>query len=480
MKEGWLVRLVTAITLVVFILAFSLSTMAAPDGGSKLVSLEFANADIRDILQVLADLGGLNLITDPAVRGKVSVTLNEIPLEDAVALVSHIGGYQVKDVNGVYVVGIPAALDQSFPEKIETRVFDLHFVAPSEVVGPVSLIVPSQQIIADDVGGVLVVRGSKNQLDEVQSLLGHLDVARIGSKASLPDISGEDDMQEEGQEVKVEPPTVTHVIWPNYSTVDALASAISLVAPGAEVKADTETGALIVKATQAQIDAITPVIGKLDRPKPQVHIQARLEELSEDAKKELGLEWEVNLESQVLDPVTITSELLGRLRLLEETGKSMTLAKPEISTMSGESARILLGDRVPIPVEEIVDGQKTISIEYVEAGVKLEITPVANFDGYITVDIRPEISTISDYVMNNYPIISTREAQTKVRIRDGETIAIGGLFQTKEIVNMMSLPGLSKLPILGKLFTSERKEFDESEIVIFITAKVDYGPAWEP
>jgi len=114
------------------------------------------------------------------------------------------------------------------------------------------------------------------------------------------------------------------------------------------------------------------------------------------------------------------------------------------------------------------------------AGVTLEILPKVSPEGTITVVLRPVVSTITGTTPQGAPQISTREVQTTVMVRDGETIVIGGLLEERDILSMSQIPGLGALPFLGRLFRSERREQRRTELVITVTPRIMALPRTEP
>jgi len=134
----------------------------------------------------------------------------------------------------------------------------------------------------------------------------------------------------------------------------------------------------------------------------------------------------------------------------------------------------MTGDRYILVLTQ-GQGQSTQQIQYIDAGVRLEIIPKVNSQGEITAQIYPQVSAITGFTKEGYPRISAREAQTTVRVKDGETIAIGGLMESREIRRTYGLPVLSEIPILGKLFSSAKDSTETTELVILVTLGVVEG-----
>ena len=155
-----------------------------------------------------------------------------------------------------------------------------------------------------------------------------------------------------------------------------------------------------------------------------------------------------------------------------------TLSSPKIVTISGNTAEIHVGDRVPY-IKKTIDknGREQVDIENIETGIRLQITPIVKSDDSIELDIVAEVSNISGtrYAgpeQGDLPIISSRNATTRVIIKNGETFVIGGLTTTVKTDSVSKLPVVGNLPFIGELFKTKKKVDQKRELIIFITAKV--------
>ena len=159
------------------------------------------------------------------------------------------------------------------------------------------------------------------------------------------------------------------------------------------------------------------------------------------------------------------------LQALINEGKARILSRPSITTMSGKTANILIGGRIPIPVS---DGNGNVSIDWHEYGVKLNIEPVVDSENKITSKVHAEVSTL-DYSHGvkidsfSVPGIATREAESEVNVRSGMTMAIGGLINSEDAKIVSKIPLLGDLPIIGRFFRHTSNTRDKRELIILIT-----------
>ena len=164
---------------------------------------------------------------------------------------------------------------------------------------------------------------------------------------------------------------------------------------------------------------------------------------------------------------------------LEQKQVLQVLAEPTLTALSGQPAKFLSGGEFPFPIVQggTAGTAASISIEFKPYGVKVEFTPTVNADGTIRLKVAPEVSTL-DYTNAvtisgfTVPALSTRRAETEVEIQSGQSFALSGLLDHRTTETLSQIPGISKLPILGKLFISKSYSHSVVELVVMVTATV--------
>jgi pilus assembly protein CpaC len=164
-------------------------------------------------------------------------------------------------------------------------------------------------------------------------------------------------------------------------------------------------------------------------------------------------------------------DLTASLDLAQTDGLVTTLAEPNLTALSGETASFLAGGEFPVPIAQ---GNNAISVEYKQYGVGLAFTPIVLADGRISMRVRPEVSELSEagsVKLNGYvvPSLTTRRAETTVELGSGQSFMLAGLLQNHNRNNIEKAPFLGDLPILGALFRSTSFQRDETELVIIVT-----------
>ncbi|ODN30090.1 hypothetical protein [Fervidobacterium thailandense] len=180
-----------------------------------------------------------------------------------------------------------------------------------------------------------------------------------------------------------------------------------------------------------------------------------------------------NLWKRILDNAQIgINATTGQAGSVQATqGNTKLLASPNIVAKSGESARIFIGDSIPIVLRDAQTGQ--LSLQYLEAGIELRITPRVNPDDSIELDLYTAVGNF-DFTtqVGGYPRTSKREATTKLTLKDGQTLVIGGLAREEKSQQTWKVPILGDLPIIGMLFRGTRESVETRNIVIFLTARI--------
>ena len=244
---------------------------------------------------------------------------------------------------------------------------------------------------------------------------------------------------------------------------------------------DQGANAILFHGHPLEAQKLQETLKTLDRPSRQITLEARILSLGESASQELGLQWDW---SSLPDPKDHSHGTWGgtihlghghqagfhaKLNALCQEGKAKVLATPRIITLPGREASIFIGDHIPVVTEKVTNSTTTSTTEYVDAGIRLSYTPYLSQDGLITARVHTEVSTPTLIAeLKNYRITS-RTADTHVRLRERETLVIGGLISEQEQSRLEAIPLLSKLPLLGELFKFRSKSRNKTEVCMFLT-----------
>lgn len=246
--------------------------------------------------------------------------------------------------------------------------------------------------------------------------------------------------------------------------------------PKNKLAVNEEYGTITVNGTPAMLSQVERKLAEFQRPVAQVHIQAQMIELSKSESEKLGLGFTWGDYSGTWPPVyAVTANTEGT------RGKGKLLSRPSLTTFNGREAKIAMGEKVPVfSTNTVAGGTTSTAVEYKDVGMYLTVTPRINRaddseNGMVTLKLKPEVSAITKWVTsgtNKAPQISKREAETTVRVASGSTIIIGGLMKDDEIRNLIGIPYLMDLPILGNLFKTYTNSREKTEIFILVTPTI--------
>ncbi len=220
----------------------------------------------------------------------------------------------------------------------------------------------------------------------------------------------------------------------------------------------------------------------MDKGAPQILIEASVVEISESGMEDVGIEWGNKAGSvkfavdKDTGKIGLAENFMITVNQLVRDGKAEVLASPRIVALDGHEALINIGSRIPyaVPVNTTASSSQW-TVEYIDAGVSLKICPKVEDDGRITVLLEPEVSSISEWRATSageFPVITTRNAKTLVRVGNGETIMIGGLINRSERENISKIAFLGDIPFVGVLFQNRVKERAKTEVVFLVTPKI--------
>lgn len=241
--------------------------------------------------------------------------------------------------------------------------------------------------------------------------------------------------------------------------------------------------ALWIKIHKDRIHNLRQLIEKIDKPLPQVWIEARIVNVDEAYAHKLGLELstyknQLNMSSITKEGVNFPIVLakLGShvmldllLRALEEEGHGKVIARPKLLVSDGQVANIESGERVPYQVQTEHGGT---SLHFANAVLRLGVTPHVLADKRILLDLQVNQDKVGSLIVHGSPGITTQALQTTVIIPEKNTVVLGGIYEEKFKNDQQHIPWLAFIPLIGKLFGYEAQELNRKELMIFITPRL--------
>jgi len=469
----------------------------------KLVTLDFVNADLVYVLKVLAKEMNRNIYVGPTVAGSVTVTLKNVPVEGAMALILQMQenqyDYKILDYKTM-VVAAPEKLaevanDILDPSKQKTR------EVPPDAIRMEYLLeqAPSAKVVDFLKGEYEAVeftphptmngfyaRGSKEDLLQIKRELANLD--------RVPEPP---------------PPPLREFLPVKYGDIAEIRGLLGTLVPDVQYNVDTRQNLLIVEGSPGAIDQVRELLAELDRPLDQVMIDLKVVDITDNGSKSLGVTWGAGqapfsistiFQEQVVGqqvvrtpngpvlspanpiqapanvPVALGSfarsplAITATINFLVSQNEAKILASPRVASISGKASLIHIGDKYPIVYFDPRAGQ--FQVQYVDIGIKLDVTSNVKADGYVLIEVRPEVSTLLELINNQYPRTAVRIIETNMRVKDGDTIIMGGLIREEDIQNVSKIPLLGDLPILGTLFRNVSTTKNRNEVVVMMTPHI--------
>ena len=246
---------------------------------------------------------------------------------------------------------------------------------------------------------------------------------------------------------------------------------------------------IVLRGAPSAVAAVEALVAQVDVPPPQVQVSTTITDLSRDKENTEGFTWQL--------PGLIISELapagngfsFGKFArsalnaagsgafqatfdaLMKQTN-GQVLSRTKLVAVNGKSANFLVGEIVPYETAVAGDGTVTRSVNFQQIGLGLKFSPNVDKDGNVTLFLSPQVTAFTGFSPQGYPIVSTREAQTIVRVRDGDVIVIGGLLRDEELKTLSGIPFLKDIPLFGELFKRHNTTKKKSEVVIFAEVNI--------
>ncbi|PAU79687.1 type IV pilus secretin PilQ [Halovibrio salipaludis] len=408
-----------------------------PYDGEKL-SLNFQDIEVRSVLQLIADFTGLNLVASDTVTGSITLRLENVPWDQALDIILQTKGLDKRRMGNVLLVAPAQEIAEYERQELETQ-------RQMEELRPV-------------------------RLETIQ-----VNYAKAGDIVSL---LREDD---------------------------------ELISDRGFISSDDRTNTISVRETAPKLKEIRDLVETWDRPVRQVLIEARIVRANTDVSSELGVAWGVSGNGEAGDgeyavgggrgslggntgsiadfpsdmnvdfgitSSSASSAAIGftrdgflldlELSALESDGQAEIVSQPKVVTADRQEANIKSGEE--IPYQEATSSGAT-NVSFKEAALSLNVTPQITPDDNIIMDL--EVNQDSrGQVTAGVPSIDTNSVQTQVLVGDGETVVLGGIFQSEVATNILKTPFLGDIPYLGRLFRQTEKIDERSELLIFVTPQI--------
>ncbi|MFH1854066.1 MAG: secretin N-terminal domain-containing protein [Candidatus Omnitrophota bacterium] len=453
----------------------------------ELISLDIKGMDIHDVLKILSQKSGLNIVSDSDVKGTVVIYIKDVSAMDALDIVVTTNGLAYEEDGTLIRVMTDRQYEklhgERFSDRTKTEIVKLNYANASEVSKAlIKMKTNIGNIIADDSSNTIVLMDSPANIEKMKKAIAGMDVL-----------------------------LTTEVFSLDYAKAEEIKDKLSeMLSKGiGSIKFDERTNKVVVSDTPKKIEDIKKVIEAFDEKTREVVIDANIIEVTLSDANSLGINWnavakagDIRFEGTLNLSATAGIEgTLNQLKfstggdheeilnLLKTYGRTDVLSRPRITAIDKQEAKILVGSKevyVTSTNTTTDGGTVTVSdnVQFVDVGVSLTVTPYINKMGFVLLKIKPEVSSTSTpvellnadgTVRSRIPTVQTSQAETTVLVKDNTTLIIGGLMKDKMIDDRQKVPFLGDIPLLGKLFSATGKSKIKTEIVVFLTPHIIEG-----
>jgi type II secretory pathway component GspD/PulD (secretin) len=442
-----------------FVLSLGLVFSAPSIAGPARLSIDARDTDLGDVIRLLAMQSGINLVPDGSIRPiRITLRLRDVSFDEALATIAQAYGLQAHREGRVIIVGDAAIMNRRYPDDefgpgTKTAVFALEHAAPDELKSALADALPAGTVVVGDKRtSSIIVSGSATTVERARRLIAALDAPALGTATSF-----------EAFRLR------------NVKASDAVKALKGTVADNALV-ADDRQNVVVVAGNRELQRSAGALLASIDNPGKQVMFEVRVADLAPQIdSSNVGIQvggagYGSGALGQVPYLLTRSSLVINaQLNALVQTGHASILAQPRIATLNNKEATLLVGETYPVVTTNLQTGYPTVT--NIDVGVKLRLTPTIGDDGSITAELHPEYSQIMGF-NNAFPIVANRRVDSTLRVRDGETIVLGGLFSDIDSDTVTKLPFLGDVPVLGSVFRNRQRSHTHDEVVFYITPHV--------
>ena len=497
------------------------------------ISLKARDTEMKDLLRSVSKLIGIGLVVDEGVKDRVTLEVDKVPIRDLLTML-------VRD----YALSIQQRGEMISIRKLkfDSRVVFLRHASAERLNQTIKelKVAGDTSISADPRTNALVLQGDPEELNRLLGLIRALDAEGTSASSKLKTKIVYLKYARVGEfQRKILDQTVTEKGFDE--TLKSLLTAVSKGGTDSSGKGESDggdilssriafdkrTNAVIIRDLPEVVDRIVPLIEEMDKPLPQISIEARIVQTDVTFARELGIQWGGKYTSagnngntviqgglvplantaggivgttpgggnMVVDLPAAAGRGAGaaagvslgnlarglvldlQLSALEAEGKARVISRPSIVTLANQEALIESGTEFNVRVRtEGAQGTISSDLKVVDATLRLRVRPYITPEGKIFMDIQAE-QREPDFgrVVDGIPAIQKNSAFTQLMVDNGATAVIGGLFRQKSTDGSNQVPGISKIPILGWLFQNQNRTEALTELMIFITPKVLEG-----
>jgi len=473
------------------------------------ITLDLRNMDVNDALTYLSLRSGANIVASKAVTGRVTLQLKDVSLRDVFDITLLTNSLAYEERGDIYYVmtdkEYEARYGRNFSDIREVKMYELQYAIPEKAFDLLDTLKSKiGRILVDQESGTVLMLDTSEKIKEMSAALAT--------------------MEKKGDVI---------VFDLQYAVALDVAEQLRAELDDKNVGSiwsDERSNQVFVQALPERMDDVKQVIAALDRKTREVLIDAKIVRIKLSDQLEAGIQWEGlfkdlvgggYLGSHPLQPVerlgttfiddfttiqpedanpsagaktTFTEKVFfgvtennksfeALFNFLATLGEARILSNPRLAVINNQEARIHVGRKEAYITTTTTAGQTTTTtaedVTFVDVGIQLSVTPTINEEGFVTMKVKPEVSSVVDILItpsgNQIPILDTSLAETTVLVKDNSTIIIGGLRREEKITAAERIPFLGDIPILGHAFRQQTTSTERSELLVMISPHIVDG-----
>jgi type II secretory pathway component GspD/PulD (secretin) len=452
------------------------------------ISLDLRAMDVVDTIRFLAKQADVNIVTTRNVAGRITLFLKDVTVADALDIIIITNNLARKQQGGIITIMTEDEHNQLYGEKyismVKSKTVILNYVDGQRASSMLENIKSSiGKIVVDELTGTIILIDTPKKIKDMEDLISKIDIPTIERII----------------------PTVTEEFELSYAKAGEIQAEITaaLTEQAGKIRIDERTNKLMVTDLAHNMEKIRQLVNAFDAKTREVFVEAKIIEVTLGDEYAFGVEWKkifsklANLKNITLTgtfpftPIGASAMAVDigtlavdnyqiALKLIEDVGKTRILSSPHITVLNNEEAKFMVGTREAYVTQTISQGDVTTTVaenvEFIDVGVTLYVTPTINKEGFVQMNIRPEVSSIRDWLEttegNKIPIVETSNMDTSVLVKDGHTVILAGFIKESDTKTVSKVPFLGNIPILGNAFKTISNANEKKELVIFLTPHI--------
>ena len=495
-----------------------------PDFPDTKISLDLRDIDISEAFKYISSKAGLNIVPTKAVSGKVTMTAEGVSVKDVFDIILRSNNLAFEKKGSIYNIMTEAEYKtfygRSFYDSRVFKVFRLQYAIPEQAFNLVNTMKSDiGKVLMDQESGLILVIDTPDRLRNMEATLYAMDQKNVIEVFSLKYARAKDveeqlknqlDVKKVGT-IKADERTNQVIVQTLPDRMEGIRKLIKgfdlktrqilIDAKIVQVRLSNEVGSGVSWEGLFKMNSDANKLTYLGSypfsnvPSASAAFQTRKEVLSGLTNDIGSFPFTGTTTSQSAGKQSIATQEMHLgvisnkqdfdtiIKYLQTLGQTRILSNPKLSVVNNQEAKILVGTKQAYITTTTTQTQtsNTISeaVTYVDVGVQLSVTPTINEDGFVTVKIKPEISSVTSFITssqnNKIPIIDTSTAETIVMVKDGTSILIGGLSKDEKTTDSQGTPFLSKIPFLGAAFSNKTDTTVRTELVVLLTPHIISG-----